>query len=515
MGIFLEAKADYRYNVTIKKLERHIMNLKTLKPIKETKYLSVENAWRYRVIMRTFYIYDQKFRHWLTKEDIFEELRMKESFEDYTIDLCKQDLEALNQWGNLNAVQDTSKVTTYQQFVNKQYRYQMTEYAIEIERMTVRLENMHIEGGSLEPTLLERIKDEFKELQTMLNEDDQTLGGWWNQLTSDFQRLNQNYQDYIRDWYSAKVEELMKTKSFLVYKEKLVDYLRHFIKELQQHAYEIEQLLKKVSETDQERLWQRICDYEMDIPRIDMEAITREDIFENNKGKYISFKQFFLGSANRESEVEMILSMTNEIIRRITRYAANILEMTSQYSNRKEEYMKMANLFLKAEGIEEAHILSAHIFGISGYKHFTGDLIRETDSIYSSIFEEAPLNMIIAPRIRSYRDKILKNSIIDHSKEKEAMREKVLQERIDETNILMSYLKTGRVAFEEIENVPPKVRRTLLRWLTKGIQEKGELATTEHGKKFRLINPHEIQRCKVKCDDGVIEMPAYILEFED
>ena len=40
----------------------------------------------------------------------------------------------------------------------KKYRYQMTEYSVEIERLVLRLENLFIEGASLEPTLLERIR---------------------------------------------------------------------------------------------------------------------------------------------------------------------------------------------------------------------------------------------------------------------------------------------------------------------------------------------------------------------
>ena len=86
------------------------------------------------------------------KEDIDGALKKLPAFEDYPMELLRQDLDVLVAWGNLSAVQDTTKVAAYQQFVNKQYRYQMTEYAIEIERMTLWLENIMIEGGSLEYT---------------------------------------------------------------------------------------------------------------------------------------------------------------------------------------------------------------------------------------------------------------------------------------------------------------------------------------------------------------------------
>ena len=357
------------------------MENKSLKPILETKYLSVENAWRYRAIMRTFYLQDLRYRHWLHKEDVFKLLKESDAFSEYTIEMCAQDLEALNNWGNLNAVQDTSKVTTYQQFVNKQFRYQMTEYSIEIERMTIRLENIYIEGGSLEPSLMERLKVQIQAIPKMLNEDGMVLGGWWSNLTSDFQRLNQSYQDYIRDWSGAKAEELLKTKHFLIYKEKLIDYLRHFIKALQHHGHEIEKILKEISHEQKELLFEKITDYEMEIPRVDMDSISRRDLFDLIKGKYMSVEAFFVPSVNRDSELETIMSMTNEIIRKITRYAATILEQVSQYSGRKEEYKTIGKLFLNMESLEECHKFSAQVFGVASYRHLVGDYVRETENI--------------------------------------------------------------------------------------------------------------------------------------
>ncbi len=487
------------------------MKLQSLKPLQETKYLSTENAWRYRAIMRIFYMYDQKFRHWLNKEDVYETLASDERFSDYTMDMCKQDLDVLREWGNLSAVQDTSRVTTYEQFVNKQFRYQMTEYAIEIERMTVRLENLFIEGGSLEPTLLERIKESLEKTEKMTSADLKILGGWWSQLIGDFQRLNQNYQDYIRDWNSIKMDELMKTKHFLVYKEKLTEYLRYFIKELQSHAAVIERLLVGIPEDKLEALFSRITDYEMDIPRVDMEKIRREDIHANITGKYDSLRHFFCGA---DSEVEIILSMTSEIIRKLTRYAASILELSTQYSSRREEYMKVMDLFLKTETIEEAHRLSAQVFGIDSYRHYCGVQERETENIQSSVYEEDHTEVVLVPRVRTYRERLEKTAIPDNASAKAAMLSKVLQERDEEKRILESYLLNGRIAFGALDKVPAKVRRTVMRWLVKGLREKGGHTTTEYGHRYRVGNPEEKRRCLLRCEDGDMEMPAYILEFE-
>lgn len=491
------------------------MKTRSLKPLTETKYLSIENSWRYRHIMRHFYACDLKYKHWLNKEDVFSALCLDDSFDTYTLELCQQDLESLCKWGNLTAVQDTTKVTTYQQFVNKQYRYQMTEYAIEIERMTVRIENIFVEGGSLEPTLLERIRESLKALKGLLKGDHKEMGGWWSQLINDFQRLNQTYQDYIRDWNSAKAEELMKTNGFILYKEKLLDYFRRFIQALQNESYSIQKVLQNISSKEKLLMYEKIVAYELEIPRVDMEHMDETFIMENVRGKYESLERFFMGDRDQVSEVDTILSMTNEIIRRITRYAASILELNSQYSNRKEEYMVIAKHFFNMADINQAHLFSARVFGVNHYKHFISDEVRQTESIFSSILSEPAIEVVVSPRIRTYREKMKKTALIDHGQVKKKMRERVLEKRQEEKTILMTYLASGQVAFEALDVIPEKVRKTLMRWLAKGMQEKGGFALTEHGQRFKVLNPNEKKRCTLRCEDGEMDMPAYILKFEE
>lgn len=88
----------------------------------------------------------------------------------------------------------------------------MSEYSVEIERLVMRLENLFVEGASLEPTLLERIRRNVDRFEEMSKKDTDTVYIWWNDLNNDFIRLNQNYKDYMRDLNSVKAEELMHIK---------------------------------------------------------------------------------------------------------------------------------------------------------------------------------------------------------------------------------------------------------------------------------------------------------------
>lgn len=221
---------------------------KLIKPVMEVKYLSADNADRYRCIMRIFFENYEKLKYRLYQEDVYEEMLKDSFFADYRPEQCLQDLTMLTEWGNLNPIQDTRKVASIAEFKNRKYRYQMSEYSVEIERLIIRLENLYIEGASLEPTLLERIRKSIEILPEIAEKDYDEVHIWWTDLITDFVRLNQNYQDYVRDLNSLKAEKMMRTMEFLVFKDRLIDYLRGFIKGLQRNVGVIEENLRSYDE---------------------------------------------------------------------------------------------------------------------------------------------------------------------------------------------------------------------------------------------------------------------------
>ena len=144
---------------------------KLIKPLTEAKYLNADNVSRYRCIMRIFFKHYEKLKYWLYQEEVYEEMIQDPLFADYRLEQCQQDLTMLTEWKNLNTIQDTKKVASIEEFKNKKYRYQMTEYSVEIERLVIRLENLFIEGASLEPTLLERIRRSVEHFPDMAGKD--------------------------------------------------------------------------------------------------------------------------------------------------------------------------------------------------------------------------------------------------------------------------------------------------------------------------------------------------------
>lgn len=487
---------------------------KLTKALTEVKYLNADNVSRYRCIMRIFFENYEKLRYWMYQEDVYAQMTAHSFFADYTPEQCQQDLSMLVEWKNLNTIQDTRKVSSIEEFKNKKFRYQMSEYSVEIERLVLRLENLLVEGASLEPTLLERIRIHIARFPEMAGLDVNQVYTWWNDLNNDFVRLNQNYQDYIRDLNSVKAEEMMHTSQFLVFKDRLVEYLRSFIKGLQRNVGVIEEDLRTLSEDVKQAVFEKVIQYELSIPRMDVE-VSRELIEEKTIGRYQSIYDWFVASNGGENEAGKLFDATNEIIRRITRYAAQLSEKNALGANRREEYRKVAELFLSCSDVQPAHRMSAMVFGMERPYHLAGDLVRETDSMNQGVYEEAPLEISLKPRVRTYREKARRSAIRESAAERQQTRARLIEQQRRDQKRLQELEVDGKIDFSTLPVIDAHVREILLKWISDAMENPAGVARTEDGRRFVLDMSQSKSRCVVHCEDGNFTMPQMSIIFQE
>ena len=485
-----------------------------LEAIDETSYLSVPNASTYRKIMRCFYREYEKMNFQLYKEDIFELVKKDPLFETYTMDQLVLDLNALVKWKNLTPIQDPGRVYTIADYKNKQYQYTMSEYAVEIERLTVRLENIFLESGNLSTNFFVRLEKSLDEASMMERASLKEVNEWWNLLQEDFKRLNQNYQDYLRDFYSGKTEQLMKSVEFIVHKDKFIQYLTDFVQEMQRHSRKIERILVQNIPVIEETVLEKVVQSELDIPHAQLEVHgnAEQSIRENVQGKWKSLKNWFVDTEKRECECKKVLKITNDVIRSIIQNAALIVQIQNWGISRKDDYKKFLELFLKCENLEEAQKLSAHVFGVQKIEHFKTLEPREEDTINKSIYEELPAEFLLKPHTRNYREKKDKRGFSDKTMEKMIQREAYLKQVQGQKEIVMHYIKDHKIVFSEIsERVTEDTRKVFLHWIAQANMNSQKKGRTEYGQEYRLMR--EKGTCVLKCEDGDLTMPSYILEF--
>ncbi len=83
---------------------------------------------------------------------------------------------------------------------------------------------------------------------------------------------------------------MMKTREFLIFKDLFIDYLRDFIKALQQNSYAIESILRDLDLQKEEIVLNKVLEYNKSIPRVDTE-VSFEDIKENIDGRWLNLKK--------------------------------------------------------------------------------------------------------------------------------------------------------------------------------------------------------------------------------
>lgn len=490
--------------------------MKHLEQINETSYLSVQNAPIYRKIMRCFYREYEKMHFQLYKEDVYRLLKGDEEFEMYSMEQLVQDLEALVKWKNLTPLQDPGKVYTIADYKNKQYRYTMSEYAVEIERLTVRLENLFLESGNLSTNFFIRLERSLDEIAGMEHAELREVNEWWQMLQEDFKRLNQNYQDYLRDFYSGKTEKLMKSVEFMVHKDKFIQYLKEFVQELQRHSKRMEHLLETNTDLMENRILERVVQSELDIPHalLEIHGNAEPSIRENVLGKWYSLKKWFVDQQGQECEAKKVLKITNDIIRNIIQNAALIVQVQNWGISRKDDYKKFLELFLKCEDLEEAHKLSAHVFGVQQMEHYKINAPREEDNINNSIYQEDPALFLLKPHTRGYRERKDRTGFADKSLEKMAQRENYLRQAQKQKELTLRYVKDHKIRFSDIKEVVSEDTRTVfLQWIAQANMSSQKMGRTEYGQEYRLIKADG--NCVLKCEDGNLKMPDYTLEFKE
>ncbi len=490
------------------------MDEKLLQQVIEVNYLTAENTWRYRAILRFFYIQHEKLRHYLFPEEVYDYLKQFSHFEGYTEEQLQQDLSQLVEWKNLIPRQSMEKVYTTEDFKKKKFRYQCTPYTIEIERMIISLEEKGDSyGGSLERTLFDRLLASLMEITSKEKTDNYSLEelySKWDELHDNFRKLTENATDYLAHLESEKVEEVMMSDEFLVYKESLTNYLRNFMTTLQRTAFKIESILENIEEDYIKKISEDLAEYYLSIPRLE-EKTDKATLVNKYLNHWQGINSWFLGHENQESDLVYLQKTTNETIRRITRFAQRLGEKHHNLKSRRKDYLHLANWFNKCESLEKAHLLSACVFGVSNTRHLYADT-KDTEDIYAEIWEKEPIVMTVNPRIRRYKEKTRTGAILSKEKEKREKLEEYLKEKEAEQKLIEEIVYDNKIVLEKIKLTDPYVRKTILGWIGKCMGSKDRTAKTENGNTIRLREKDK-RKINLAWDDGNLEMPNYIIEI--
>ena len=481
-----------------------------MESIPETKYLSAENCTAYRFIMRLFYLEYQRMSYQLDKETIFAKLQREIELSSYTPEQLGRDLEQLTQWKNLTAIQDPRKAYTIADFKNKRYQYMLTQRALEVERMTVQLEELATRTAGLSANAFRQILEylnQAEHLETMPLKD---VYDWWRDLQRKFEDMSGQYQDYLWRFYDPGAERSMKSLEFIAYKNQLIRYLEEFIQDLQRSSEQIGVRLKSFSPEQERRVLDLIYKSALSTPGEHSPAWERE-VRARNEAVWNSIKEWFIG---KNATSRQVLEINNRVIEKVTR-EANALVQRQNMGGNKTEIRHILTLFAKNPSLDDAHRLSALVFGAQCTRHFTVGAEREEFHSGVSVYDVPPAECVLQPRTRAFKERRQRGGFADKSAEKAAQREKILREAQALRQEVMSYVLDGKLDFSALDRpVTPAVRAVMLSWIQTASLNPDGRGYTQYGQPYQL-RIRENRVCRLLCTDGVLTMPDCVLIFEN
>ena len=477
-----------------------------LEPVNEVKYLVQENTPRYRIIMKFLFNKYEETEYWLYKEEIYSEV--KKIIDDYTEEECNRDLEFLLSNGSLTKLQDTQNINTINDFKFHNFRYQLTDKAVIIERMTIELEEIEVKVASLEPRLFERIKDSIKRLTDIYSLDENKIYELWVDMNNDFKNLNEHYQDFLKKFHEAKTEELLQSEAFLEFKSSVINYINDFIDSYIRNSTSIKNYLIDIDDKKVDYLMDKLISHQKKAPKISPE-FDYDKLRKVNYGKWKSLRKWFI-SSNTQSEGERLLEATQNVIQKIYKYASSLIELHGNMINRKEEYKYICHLFDNLETVKEAHELSSSIFGIINTNHYKMSSMLNSDSLVKS-YEVPPIEVIINTTNKDYKVKTGVSQIIDKSIEKEnILREAKIKEELRKAKIY-NLIKSGKIMLENEIKLDEVERKYVLDLIDKSNNKINK--ESEFGYSYYITNESK-NKCNIISPDGMFELNSRTIVIE-
>lgn len=490
------------------------LSVQSLRSVPELRYVNAENVVRYRAIMRFFYQEYKRLRYWLKPEDVFETVRAWNVWPGYTLEQCQSDLDQLVEWQNLTARHDGGRSSTLEEYLKKKMQYLLRPYSIEIERLLETLEKVTGYGGSLEASLFDTIAEKLFSIRSeageMQPEDALEL---WNVLYRSFVTLHENAADYIASLHTARAEEMMVTESFLIFKDKLTDYLQNFVQALQRSAYKIEGNLLQINDTVRDIFLEQVAEGELKKPRLE-EGPDRDDVLDELRQGWTNIRRWFVGVVTTPSELTLLERATKDAIARIVRSAIRIQERKRSGLSRKKELEHLAGWFASVETVDEAHQLSAHVFGLFPTRHLQGEDLRDSDRADLSMWDERPMVRMLRSRSRKRGERQQADAVRDNERRKRREREVFKLRQAEEWKMIAVLVERRSVYISELGPVTAKERMRLLQWIGRCMTAgNSNTFVTPEGVLIRMSNPKTMERTILCAEDGELEMANYKLHF--
>ena len=156
--------------------------------------------------------------------------------------LAEPALQQLVEWGNLEVHSDTSEVATVEDFWRVRNLYQMSVAGEAAQEAIALFEQSIRQPGELQAAALDDIRrhlNRIAEISTGGEAKDSEVADVFNSIRQRFDELTAQAQRFMGGIQRRIDLQSLDVESFLTYKQRLIDYLERFLRELVMATHEI------------------------------------------------------------------------------------------------------------------------------------------------------------------------------------------------------------------------------------------------------------------------------------
>jgi uncharacterized protein (TIGR02677 family) len=400
----------------------------------------------YRQIMTIFRNSKQRFVVHLRPEDV------AEAVHSAAVEDVAEALSKLEEWGNLRATPDTSRVTTVEDFYRTRYLYQLSREGEAAERALEVYEQEIGRRAELQAVALEDIRLRLRalaELPADREPDPAVVHSLLLELSSRLDSLAANATAFMSSLQRTIDLQDIDEEAFLAYKDRLLAYLQRFVSELVVKSAAIAALLQAIDEARAGQLLAIAARREA----ADVAPGAAQDARDSELAKlaewrdrWSGIRSWFCGDRSHPSQASLLRQRARKAIPDLLATISLLQERRAGRSDRSADFRALARWFAQAPSEEDAHRLWRVAFGLSSARHFTGEPSDTDKAGVDSWLDAEPL--MIAARLRATgkferRGGPLK--IRDRAAQREELARQVAAER-DQAQTARRTLATGRPA---------------------------------------------------------------------
>ncbi len=496
-------------------------------------HLGAGNAELYRAVLAAFTAAKRRFTVHLRPDDVATALRTVEVDVDQQVLVGA--LAQLCEWGNLRADPDTSRVTSVEEFHRARFLYQLTKEGEAAEAALAVYDTALGRRGSLQSVALADIVTHLRALLALVGAPDEARAHLsLIALAGRFQDLADNAQAFMGSLQEALDPHDSGIDAFLAYKDRLIDYLERFIKDLVGTGSEIATLILELDNHRVEQLLDLAALRESADAAPDGTDDFREREFARQRElwaeRWDGFHAWFVSRPGQTSQATMLRNQARSAVPRLLAVVAALNDRRVGRSDRSADFRTLAVWFAQASDEDERHALWRSAFGLHGSRHLTIDAEtvdeRADNPVSASTSWLVAPPIEISPRLRktgSYERRGRANKVVDRSEQRRYLAELAAKEA-EQTRLARAVLvaRAGApVRLSAVGELDERAFRLFLNLLGDALtarvpgRDSVEATTSDGTVTVRLESIDDGTVAEIVTSTGVLRGPDHLLQITD